>query len=351
MPHYFASSLSAYGAFAAAGGRYWTSAWPLAAREIGRWQRHAAEIPDPQLRAAALENLRGERGNLEGAAAFAVLAPRRRRRPLVRALVAFQVIYDVVDSLVEQGAHAEPAASRRLHQALRDAVTTSGLSHAGGYVDADDGGYLGALVDACRTGIGSLPSSVVVTSLAQEATARMIEYQALNHAPGDPERAGLAAWSAAAAPTSGELAWWEQAAAGASSLVVFALLAHAAREDVTAASAAAIAAAYGPVGALHVLLDSLADRDVDAVTGDHSLVAQYATEEEATARLAAIAAQAAAAVEQLPAGGTHRAIAAAMAAFYLSAVEPSTGVLVIAAPLGATVRPAVLVLRTRRRFG
>jgi len=350
-----ASRARAYGAFATAAARYWASAWPLAHQQIDRWHRRALTIPDPDLRAAALANLRHERGNLEGAAAFAVLAARRRRPALVTALVAFQVIYDYVDTLVEQPDRAHPETARRLHQALHDAVAPALAPNAQPYyddIDDPDGGYLAALVASCRAALAQLPGSATAAPLAAAAATRMIDYQAHNHAPGDPDRTALAAWSTATTPSGSGLAWWEHAASSASSLSVFALLAHAASDRPSAAAAGAIAEAYVPVGALHVMLDSLADRDQDALTGDHSLIAHYANEPETIGRLAALAGDATAAVRQLPAGATHAAICAAMAAYYLAALDDDDHpALVIAAPLGATVRPALFVLRARRRFG
>ena len=53
---------------------------PRAPRESPWWQRAAGAIPDAVLRRIALETLAEERGNLEGAAAFAVFAPWRHAR-------------------------------------------------------------------------------------------------------------------------------------------------------------------------------------------------------------------------------------------------------------------------------
>jgi tetraprenyl-beta-curcumene synthase len=332
-------------AFAAAGARYWSSAWPLAQGEIGQWRRRAAAIPDPILRSAALQNLDREGGNLEGAAAYAVLAERERRPALVRALVAFQAIYDYVDTLVELPDHADPDSARRLHQALSDTVTPAcgPAANSDYYGDGlDDGGYLAALVDACRQSIATLPGHSSTAATAQGATGRMVEYQVLNHAAAHD---ALAAWAAGLeAPARPLLYWWERAAAAASSLVVFALLAHAATAvDV---DGDAIADAYESIGALHVLLDSLADREQDAVSGDHSLVAHYTTAAQTADRLAAIATAGRTAALALPSGATHAAITSAMAGYYLaSAEEPAAAA--IAAALGPTTRPAIAILRIR----
>lgn len=337
-----------YVAFARAAIRYWTSAHPIAAREIRRLEQRATRIPDPALRAAALANLRDERGNLEGAAAFAILAGRRHRGSLTAALVTFQAIYDYIDTLVEAD---EPDAgdARRIHRALRDAVV-AGPDRSVTYFGAagDDGGYLEELVHHCRTMVGRLPGAAAAAPLAAQATAAMVEYQVYNHLPGDDDHAALAAWSAATTPAGAAFEWWENAAASASSLVVFALLAQAATGCPRPATARAIVTAYRPIGALHVLLDSLADQEADARTGHHNLISHYEHADEATHRLAAIAAAARSAALQLPDGLTHSIICAAMAAFYLAGTDERT-VSAVATSLGAAARPALFVLRARRR--
>src|SRR6185312_9044343 len=89
--------------------RYLTTVLPVVTRELRHWHAQASAIPDPTLRANALEAL-GKRGNMEGAALFAVLAPRSHRRLSVRALVAFQTAYNYLDMLAEQPS-ADPVAN------------------------------------------------------------------------------------------------------------------------------------------------------------------------------------------------------------------------------------------------
>jgi tetraprenyl-beta-curcumene synthase len=116
----------------------------------------------------------------------------------------------------------------------------------------------------------------------------------------------------------------------------------------------AIEGAYFPwIGALHSLLDSLVDRAEDAEIGQLSLVGCYADAEEAGARLRSIAAQATRRARELPRRGGHAALAAGMAALYLSAPEAaapealplSRGALEAA---GALVRPSLLVFEVWR---
>ncbi|HYM67597.1 MAG TPA: DUF2600 family protein, partial [Patescibacteria group bacterium] len=109
-------------AFAGAAGRYWLGVFPHISRELRHWRERAGEIPDPVLRRLALLTQRSERGNLEGAAAFAVLVPRAHRARVVRAVVAFQATYDYVDTLAEQPSADPVANGRQLHLALLTAL-------------------------------------------------------------------------------------------------------------------------------------------------------------------------------------------------------------------------------------
>ena len=303
-----------------AGCRYWLTVHPLVRWETRRWRRRARAIPDPVLRATALRTLRREAGNLEGAAVFAALAPLRRRPLLVRAAVAFQAAFDYVDSLAER-TETNPAGTRALHEALRVALGSDGGQDA--YYrhqrHADDGGYLAALAGTCRAATAALPSRGAIEPHLQRAAERMIAYQALIHDDGRSGAGSLAAWARGERPRGSALRWWETAAAGASSLGVFALLAGAAREDLSREEAAALDGAYFPwIGALHVLLDSLVDQPEDVRIGHHSLVAHYASPAEAADRLGAIAARSRVAAQALRPAGGHATVLAAMTAFYLS---------------------------------
>lgn len=352
------SRLALLTAFAGAAWRYWLLIFPRICVERRRWQEHATRIPDPLLRELALASLRLERGNLEGAAAFAILVPRDRRAAVVRALVAFQAAYDYIDTLAEQSTDDPAENGRHLHQALRVALDPD-TEHADYYAHHDrrhrhDGGYLKAIVDTCRAQLAILPSRAAVTAACERAADRMIDYQCLNHDPRD--RGTLAAWAQALTPAGSGLRWWETAAGAASSLGVFALIAAAAHPSVAADEVAAIDAAYFPwIGALHVLLDSLVDQPDDAYAGTHSLVDHYDDPGQTAERLAYIAVQALRAAATLPNGRNHLLLLAAMTTFYFSApaaalphAEPaSRRVLTVTR---AITTPAMAVHRARR-FG
>jgi tetraprenyl-beta-curcumene synthase len=345
--------LALAGAFAAAGTRYWTEVFPRVARELGHWRRRAGEIPDPHLRRLALCTQRQERGNLEGAAAFAVLAPRAQTPALVQAVVAFQATYDFVDTLAEQPCSDPLSNGRQLHLALLAALEP-GAGHADYYAHQQrhrDDGYMCSLVDACRSACAELPSYGLVAGPVLGAARRMLTFQVYNHAAG--ERA-FALWAGRLTPPGSDLRWWETAAAAASSLGVFALIAAAAQPQLSACEAAATQAAYFPwIGALHVLLDSLVDRAEDVASARRSLVAHYASPEEAALRLGAIAARSMLATQTLTCGTRHALLLAAMSGFYLSAPAADAPPARLAAQrvtgaMGVLAAPLLLVHRARR---
>jgi tetraprenyl-beta-curcumene synthase len=343
-------------AFAGAASRYWFGVFPLLGREIRYWREQARAIPDPELRRLALITQESERGNLEGAAAFAVLAPRAHRTRVVRAVVSFQAAYDYVDTLAEQPSVDPVANGRQLHLALLTALNPNAAhpdyyKHSAG---ACDNGYMRNLIDTCRFAFGALPSHDSVAERTLRCAGRMVAYQSLNHGGPTDTRAALARWAAALTPPGSGLHWWETAAGAASSLSVFALIAAAARPTLPTAEVAATESAYFPwIGALHVLLDSLVDHGEDISAGHHSLVDNYQSAADTAIRLSAIAAQAMRTTELLPDGIAHATILAAMTSFYLSAPAASTPGAVPAAQLllermGTLAKPTMAVLRTRR---
>ncbi|MBA3808650.1 MAG: DUF2600 family protein [Solirubrobacterales bacterium] len=340
-------------AFAGAAGRYWLGVFPQVGHELRHWQRRAQQIPDPALRRAALSTLRCERGNLEGAAAFAVLAPRSMRARVVRAAVAFQATYDYVDSLAEQPCDDPAANGEQLHLALLSAVQPR-TAHPDYYrcnPASQDNGYIRQLIDTCRGALAALPSYAIVAEGVLRAVRRMSCYQALHHSSA---RGPLALWAAGVTPLGSGLHWWETGAGTASSLGVFALFAAAGRPLLAPAEAHALEAAYFPwIGTLHVLLDSLIDRSGDIESGQHSLVGHYRSVEEGAARLSEIAGRAVQATEQLSQSVQHAMILAAMTSFYLSSPEASTPPVELVTArvletMGTLSTPTMLVLRTRR---
>jgi tetraprenyl-beta-curcumene synthase len=345
-------------AFADAARRYWLNVFPQVCRELSYWRERAGAIPDPVLRRLALEAQR-ERGNVEGAAAFAAFAPRRHRAAAVRALVAFQSAYNYLDLLAEQP-RADPIASaRQLHEALlvaldpAAALSARRLDYYAHYPQREDNGYLAELVDVCRAALATLPSYAAVATPARRAAERIVEFQSLNVSESQGDHDAFARWGYAETPTGTGLRWWEAAAAGGSSLGVYALIAAAAGPTVDVRDLDAIEHAYFPwIGALHSLLDHLVDSAQDAAAGQRSLIDCYASPQEAAVRMQALAVRAACSARALPRGRQHAIILAGMAGNYLSRAEAAApGARPIARnvreAIGALATPTLIVFKTR----
>lgn len=349
-----AGRLSLFAVLAGATLRYWSAVFPRVALELRHWRRRAARIPDPALRRTALDAL-GKCGNMEGAAAFAAFVPWRRRRSVVRALVAFQAIYNHADMLAEQPSVDPVGNARRLHEALLVALELVAPSLGQGAAEpwGDDGGYVAEMVDRCHTALSRLPSYASVATPAHRAAARIVAFQSLSLGEQDE----LEFWARQQAPANSGLEWWETAAAAGSSLEVHALIAAAASPTLCEQDITAIEAAYFPcIGALHSLLDSLVDQAEDAATGQLSLLDCYASPQEAAVGLRRLAETALTIARELPGGRQHALLVAAMACSYLAAPQASTpGADAVArgvrASVGPFARPMLLVFKLRRLAG
>ena len=336
---------------------YWGRVFPFVCREIRTWERHARTIPDPGLKAVALRALRDERGNLEGATAFATFVDRAHRKTVARAAIAFQAVYDYVDAVSEQTESKWDGNTRQLHMALMVAVNPE-LPHPDYYaleISGNDGGYLTGLVDGCRESLALLPSHAEVAESIGRATTRIIDYQDFNHR-NDSSRS-FASWEERETRPETDLRWWETSAAAGSSLVVFALMAAAAEPGLVQEHVTRLVDAYFPwIGALHTLLDSLVDEQEDKMTHQRCLIRLYSSREEAAGRIQILVARARRQALALANGECHMMILAAMVSFYLS-LPQATGLSAqlssqrALATLGDYAGPPMTVLRTKARVG
>lgn len=345
--------------FAFAGYRYWTRVFPAARAAQRRLRRRAEAIPDPLLREDALVSHRQKGSNSEGLAALAVLAPAAQRAAVARCLVAYQLMLDYLDGVSERPSEDPIANGLRLHLAFEAALDPE-AEHEDYYALAaagEDGGYLAALIEACREPLAALPSYRAVRPALLRQARLCRDSQALNHAmqfaPVDERLAEWVEETAAVCGLEGELEWWELlAAAAASSLGVGALLALAARPGAEEAEAERVECAYFPwASGLNALLDSLVDLDEDPEHASH--LRRYPSPGAAAERLTAIAGSARQRLAELPDGDTHEAILAAMGTLYLVRPEAwrpgweevSSGVF---AALGPYAGPSLRVHLLRR---
>ncbi len=332
---------------------YWTSVFPQVCVHVARWRRQARRIPDPQLRRLALESLE-KRGNIEGAAAFAAFAPRRRRASAAHAASAFQAAYNFLDILGEQPSPDPVADGRRLHEALVYALDPAAapLDWYAHHPQRDDGGYLRGLLDSCRAALADLPSCATVAPSARVAAARIVAFQSLNLSESQGSHEALEQWAREATPPGAGLQWWETAAAAGSSLGVHVLIAAAAEQELDAREVAALDNAYFPwIGGLHSLLDNLIDKREDEAAGHRSLVEYYGPQRSAQ-RMRWLARQATQMAHELPHNRRHLVILAAMIGNYLSTSEAHSEELSpvsesVLETVGALERPTMLVFKLR----
>jgi tetraprenyl-beta-curcumene synthase len=322
---------------------YLATVVPLARRRLEQWSQEAARIPDPLLRRHALAALAEKRSNPEAVAVFAILAPRRRRRATVGAIVSLQIAIDYLDSLGEQAGSDPLRDGLSLHRALPAAVQP-GAAPDDWYrlhPRQEDGGYLSRLVGACQTHLQTLPASGALASQLAATAQRCGEGQSHTHGAGQGDSAALERWALLQSAPAG-YRWWEVAAGASSSVATHALIALAARPDGDTEQANRIDAAYfPPIGALTVLLDDLVDREYDRARGEHNYTNYYGNAAEAAERMGLLASRASLEVACLPQASKHAAILDGVLGFYLGAAKRM--------PYAQPVRQRLLGERVARR--
>ena len=314
-------------ALALAGVRYWGTVAPVVRVELEHWRRRAAAIPDARLRALALSKLEEERFNAEAGAMLATLAPRAHRGDVVEAIVALQVLFDLLDGLTEQPLREPLTDGERLFAPFTDAL----LPHPRPRVTRSEDGYLQELSDAAIAALARLPARGSVIGLAAASARRAAQAQVRMHASPALGIDQLRDWARTQAQGTG-LQWHELAAGAASSvLVVHALIAAAADVETTPAQVAGIEHAYLSICVLLTLLDSLIDEQRDARAGRPGYIGLFEDRELLAQTLAAAAVRASEQARALSGGAHHVTVLTGVVAYYTSA--PDAG--------GERVRPLV----------
>jgi len=270
------------------------------------------------------------------------------RPGLLRLIVAFQTMSDYLDNLCDRTGLPDEALLRHLHAsmlaALDPGVEASGFYE--GYRWSDDGGYLQALVLACRREIAALPNFRAVRDRAVDLTQLYIDLQVHKHTYGLERVRRLSAWHQANLSSAPETFWWEFAAAAGSTLGIFALFATASQSRVKPAEVCALLDAYFPyIAGVHILLDYFIDQDEDATWHDLNLVSYYPGHDQRRERMHAIVRAALEWARSLPNAGFHVAIVLGLLAMYLTdpkaagALEPEArSLLHIGAPYSGLMR-------------
>jgi tetraprenyl-beta-curcumene synthase len=305
------------------------------------WRVRARCIPDAPTRTDALDAITRKRTHADGAALFSIL-PSRRHGALLTLLVAYQTVWDFLDGVSERGAVVGEHNGRRLHRALVEALDPPGqvCNHYRHHPHRDDGGYMRALIAACREACSQLPAYELVRPLVLAEAARC-GIQSLNHEldPGARERA-LRTWAVrehnradedgragehdraderSRTEREAKLSWFELTAAASASLIPHVLLALAAEPLCEPQDVAAACAAYLPWASLATtMLDSYTDLSEDAQAEAHSYISHYGDREEAISRLREIVDRAMRSAGDLRAGSRHAVIVGCIVAMYLS---------------------------------
>ncbi len=306
-------------ALAAANARYWTTVAPHVRRQLARWRSRAEAVADPRLRALALDKLDGEGFNAQAAAMLATAAPAARRADVVEAIVALQVLFDLLDGLTErpQPSTDPLAEGERLFAAFTDAVRP--LPQPAVTPRGEDGALLAELSSAARCALERLPAAQTVMDVASASAQRAAQAQIRMHAAPRLGTGQLASW--AQQHTDGTGLQWRELLAGAASsvLAVHALIAAAADPATTALQAAEIDSTYLSICVLVTLLDSLTDHDQDSCTGELGYIALYDDRERLARTLTDMPERAARQAAALPGAAHHLMILTAVVAYYASA--------------------------------
>ncbi|HTZ87812.1 MAG TPA: DUF2600 family protein [Solirubrobacteraceae bacterium] len=289
-------------------------------REIRVWQVRALMIPDRPIREDALESIERKRENADGAALFSIL-PRRRDPNLLRLLVAYQMIWDFLDSVSERGACEGTTNGLQLHKALVEALDPSVpiSDYYRFHPWQRDGGYLRKLVETCRECCSALPSYGRVRPLVVREAHRA-QVQALNHDTDPAERDGaLRRWVDEEFAQEQRVSWFELSSAASASLAVHAFLALAAQPACTDEDVRRACDAYFPwISGAATMLDSYVDQEEDERDGNHRYVAHYDSNVLAKERVGTLVTRSVTEARRLRDGHRHALIAACMVAMYLS---------------------------------
>jgi tetraprenyl-beta-curcumene synthase len=328
--------------------------WSVKA-ELAMWRARAEAIPDPSTRRYALAAMEDGRALVDGAALFWTL-PGRRRPELLRLLAAFQTLLNFIDLALEREARGPEQRPRSWIWLAREALDITRpppIEKIERAVGGDDGGYLCALVLACRAGCSALPHYASARPLLLREADRARAFE-IEHDRNAPRR--LAMMEAYAEQAFGEVhdaTWWELAGGASSLLTAMALLGLAGDERTTPEDLREAADAYVWVASAAALLDSYVDQPADALTGAHNWFDYYSTQADATRRTTQLLRRAVIESSALRNGERHVVIVTSMAALALSSDTARSrprqaDTATLARSGGCTTRALIPILRAWR---
>jgi tetraprenyl-beta-curcumene synthase len=302
--------------------RFLTAVLPQVSRELRRWNKQLDQCSDWALLRQAILSLRRKRFHSQGGCFYALYNPRYSKQ-LVSLIVALQTISDYLDNLCDRGGIYDEAAFRCLHHAMTDALSTGppqNRDYYRFYHTRNDGGYLQALVEECRSGIALLPAYNIVQSEVLRLISLYNDLQVYKHLHPQLRHTRLKRWfREKGSALSPPIYFWEFAASCGSTLAVFALFGAAASAQTSDEDVKQLVRAYFPwICGLHILLDYWIDQDEDRNGGDYNFAACYRSPEIAAQRLHLFLRKSLDGVSRLPHPTFHRTIVRGLLAVYLS---------------------------------
>jgi tetraprenyl-beta-curcumene synthase len=294
--------------------------FPAVEKELAFWRTRASSIPDAELRKQALAGIADKKFHCLGGSIYALYAPAQRQR-LLTLIVALQTMSDYLDNLCDRVEGSGEESYRRLHRAL-----CAALDPAAGRQDwyehfphKNDGGYLDALVAACKRVIAFLPGFGDVREEIAGLAALYSDLQVFKHLAVDKRKQKLVSWFADHSAKAPGVTWWEFAAAAGSTLGIFALSARAAAGPSGGREVDRLLSGYFPwISGLHILLDYFIDLDEDETHNDLNFVSHYPSPRDAEEGLLRFLREALQRVKSLPRPAFHGMVASGLPALYLS---------------------------------
>jgi len=293
---------------------------PEVRAELGQWRDRANGIPDPELRKQALASIAAKEFHCIGGGVYAA-ANLERRQVLIPLIVALQTISDYLDNLCDRSTSLDPGDFRLLHRSMLDAVTPEAEipNYYALREEQDDGGYLRALVEQCRSSIAELPSYGKVRPFVIELVGLYGDLQVYKHIDRSLREKELLDWWSLHSAKYPQLRWNEFAAATGSTLGMFMLFLAASDPGLEDGQAKDIRDKYFPsICGLHILLDYLIDQAEDREGGDLNFCSYFEDERTLNERMVRMVQAARHSADALPFGSFHRMIVEGLVALYLS---------------------------------
>jgi tetraprenyl-beta-curcumene synthase len=287
---------------------------------LRRWKDLALKIPDPELRRQALASIETKTFHCAGGALYGLLAGDHYKEA-IQFIVAYQTISDYLDNLCDRSTSQDPLDFRALHESMLHALTPHAplASYYRFRPEQDDGGYLAALVQACRDVLEQLPDYSQGEMAVRELAGLYGDLQVYKHVRKDERLPRLQAWFAGHEKNLPSMSWYEFSASSGSTLGIFCMIAQLFNPGTTADLITRIRNAYFPwVQGLHILLDYLIDQEEDRAGSDLNFCSYYEDDEQLAERLAYFYNQAQASVAALPDAKFHQLINRGLLSIYLA---------------------------------